>query len=128
MLAVTVDPAVPALNNATFGKSWRKTITTRDVQPSVGFAKSRGRKLLPGKNRGKDCRSWRLTSNFHVDANFFRVKPGIAGVILSASGSTGEPSLTGVRESSSAEMADLVYTGRFDLLTGAQYARNCCRY
>ncbi|MEA7538775.1 hypothetical protein ONQ62_26275, partial [Salmonella enterica subsp. enterica serovar Virginia] len=40
-LVVTVDPAVKALNNATFGKSYEKTITTRDVQPSVGFA-SRG--------------------------------------------------------------------------------------
>ncbi|MDI5303751.1 hypothetical protein MJN76_29575, partial [Salmonella enterica subsp. enterica serovar Anatum] len=38
VLVVTVDPAVKALNNATFGKSYEKTITTRDVQPSVGFA------------------------------------------------------------------------------------------
>ncbi|MDI9020474.1 hypothetical protein MJN86_23600 [Salmonella enterica subsp. enterica serovar Lubbock] len=27
---VTVDPTVKALNNATFGKSYEKTITTRD--------------------------------------------------------------------------------------------------
>lgn len=46
-LIVTIGKEVKALNNATFSKDYEKTITTRDIQPSVGFA-SRG-SLLPGK-------------------------------------------------------------------------------
>lgn len=90
MLVVTVDPAVKALNNATFGKSYEKTITTRDVQPSVGFA-SRG-SLLPGKI-AEGLPVMALNVN-HVDVNFFRVKPD-RWRHLSASGSTVVLSLTG---------------------------------
>lgn len=51
-LVVTDDPAIKALDNATFGKSYEKTIITRDVQSSIGFD-SRG-SLLPGKeNSGR---------------------------------------------------------------------------
>lgn len=37
-LIVTIGKEVKALNNATFSKDDEKTITTRDIQPSVGFA------------------------------------------------------------------------------------------
>ncbi|SUG41685.1 lipoprotein [Salmonella enterica subsp. arizonae] len=67
VLVVTVDPAVKALNNATFGTPYEKTITTRDVQPSVGFA-SRG-SLLPGKI-AEGLPVMALNVN-HVDVNFF---------------------------------------------------------
>lgn len=46
-LIVSVDPTLSALNAATFDNHFEKTITTRDIAPSVGFA-SRG-SLLPGK-------------------------------------------------------------------------------
>ncbi|MGQ7114339.1 hypothetical protein ACUOFC_51010, partial [Escherichia sp. TWPC-MK] len=36
-LIVTIGKEVKALNNATFSKDYEKTITTRDIQPSVGF-------------------------------------------------------------------------------------------
>ncbi|MFV0568753.1 MAG: alpha-2-macroglobulin family protein, partial [Citrobacter portucalensis] len=46
-LVVTIERDLLALNKATFAIDYEKNITTRDVQPSVGFA-SRG-SLLPGK-------------------------------------------------------------------------------
>lgn len=36
-LIVTIGKEVKALNNATFSKDYEKTITTRDIQPSVGL-------------------------------------------------------------------------------------------
>ena len=36
-LIVTIGKEVKALNNATFSKDDEKTITTRDIQPSVGL-------------------------------------------------------------------------------------------
>ena len=45
-LIVSVDPTLTALNKATLDKPFEKTLTTRDIAPSVGFA-SRG-SLLPG--------------------------------------------------------------------------------
>ena len=70
-LIVTVDPELAALNKATFGTSVEKTLTTRDIAPSVGFA-SRG-SLLPGKV--VDGLPVMVLNVPHVDVNFFRVKP-----------------------------------------------------
>lgn len=50
-LIVTIGKEVKALNNATFSKDDEKTITTRDIQPSVGFA-SRGSLLLVRSLKG----------------------------------------------------------------------------
>ncbi|ENQ7700415.1 alpha-2-macroglobulin family protein [Salmonella enterica] len=109
VLVVTVDPAVKALNNATFGKSYEKTITTRDVQPSVGFA-SRG-SLLPGKI-AEGLPVMALNVN-HVDVNFFRVKPGSLASFVSQW--EYRSSLSNWESDNLLKMADLVYTGRFDL-------------
>ncbi|ECV2498883.1 alpha-2-macroglobulin family protein [Salmonella enterica subsp. enterica serovar Reading] len=109
VLVVTVDPAVKALNNATFGKSYEKTITTRDVQPSVGFA-SRG-SLLPGKI-AEGLPVMALNVN-HVDVNFFRVKPGSLASFVSQW--EYRSSLSNWESDHLLKMADLVYTGRFDL-------------
>ncbi|VEB49874.1 lipoprotein [Salmonella enterica subsp. enterica serovar Havana] len=109
VLVVTVDPTVKALNNATFGKSYEKTITTRDVQPSVGFA-SRG-SLLPGKI-AEGLPVMALNVN-HVDVNFFRVKPGSLASFVSQW--EYRSSLSNWESDHLLKMADLVYTGRFDL-------------
>lgn len=108
-LIVSVDPTLTALNTATFGTSFEKTIATRDVAPSIGFA-SRG-SLLPGKVvAGLPVMALNVDS---VDVNFFRIKPES----LSAFVSQWEyrNSLSNWESDELLKMADLVYSGRFDL-------------
>lgn len=70
-LLVTIERDLRALNNATFEINYEKSLTTRDIQPSVGFA-SRG-SLLPGKVvEGLPVMALNVNN---VDVNFFRVKP-----------------------------------------------------
>jgi uncharacterized protein YfaS (alpha-2-macroglobulin family) len=108
-LIVSVDPTLSALNAATFDSHFEKTITTRDIAPSVGFA-SRG-SLLPGKVvAGLPVMALNVDN---VDVNFFRIKPES----LSAFVSQWEyrNSLSNWESDELLKMADLVYTGRFDL-------------
>ncbi|WP_211843250.1 alpha-2-macroglobulin family protein [Raoultella ornithinolytica] len=108
-LIVSVDPTLSALNAATFDNHFEKTITTRDIAPSVGFA-SRG-SLLPGKVvAGLPVMALNVDN---VDVNFFRIKPES----LSAFVSQWEyrNSLSNWESDELLKMADLVYTGRFDL-------------
>jgi uncharacterized protein YfaS (alpha-2-macroglobulin family) len=70
-LLVSVDRGLVALNKATFGIDYEKAITTRDIEPTVGFA-SRG-SLLPGKVvEGLPVMALNVNN---VDVNFYRVKP-----------------------------------------------------
>lgn len=108
-LIVSVDPTLTALNTETFGTSFEKTIATRDVAPSIGFA-SRG-SLLPGKVvAGLPVMALNVDN---VDVNFFRIKPES----LSAFVSQWEyrNSLSNWESDELLKMADLVYSGRFDL-------------
>ena len=108
-LIVSVDPTLSALNAATFDNHFEKTITTRDIAPSVGFA-SRG-SLLPGKVvAGLPVMALNVDN---VDVNFFRIKPES----LSAFVSQWEyrNSLSNWESDELLKMANLVYTGRFDL-------------
>lgn len=108
-LIVTVDPTLIALNDATLGSPFEKTIATRDIAPSVGFA-SRG-SLLPGKVvAGLPVMALNVDN---VDVNFFRIKPES----LSAFVSQWEyrNSLSNWESDEMLKMADLVYSGRFDL-------------
>ncbi|MBJ3589629.1 alpha-2-macroglobulin family protein [Salmonella enterica subsp. enterica serovar Saintpaul] len=108
-LVVTVEHGLLALNKATFGREFEKNITTRDVQPSVGFA-SRG-SLLPGKViEGLPVMALNVDS---VDVNFFRVKPESLGAFVSQW--EYRNSLSNWESDNLLKMADLVYTGRFDL-------------
>lgn len=108
-LIVTIGKEVKALNNATFSKDYEKTITTRDIQPSVGFA-SRG-SLLPGKVvEGLPVMALNVNN---VDVNFFRVKPESLPAFISQW--EYRNSLANWQSDKLLEMADLVYTGRFDL-------------
>lgn len=108
-LIVSVDPTLSALNAATFDTHFEKTIATRDIAPSIGFA-SRG-SLLPGKVvAGLPVMALNVDN---VDVNFFRIKPES----LSAFVSQWEyrNSLSNWESDELLKMADLVYTGRFDL-------------
>ncbi|SQI96803.1 alpha-2-macroglobulin domain-containing protein [Klebsiella oxytoca] len=85
-LIVSVDPTLAALNKATFDSSFEKTITTRDIAPSIGFA-SRG-SLLPGKVvAGLPVMALNVDN---IDVNFFRIKPESLSA-SSANGNTGIP-------------------------------------
>ena len=70
-LLVSVDRGLQALNNATFSIDYEKPLTTRDIQPTVGFA-SRG-SLLPGKVvEGLPV----IALNVEIiDFTFYRVQP-----------------------------------------------------
>lgn len=108
-LIVTVERDVKALNKATFGSEYEKTITTRDIQPSVGFA-SRG-SLLPGKVvEGLPVMALNVNN---VDVNFFRVKPESLAAFVSQW--EYRNALSNWESDNLLKMADLVYTGRFDL-------------
>ncbi|MDF2779311.1 MAG: hypothetical protein K0S90_2834, partial [Enterobacteriaceae bacterium] len=108
-LIVSVDSGLVALNKATFGSSFEKTLTTRDVEPSVGFA-SRG-SLLPGKVvEGLPVMALNVNN---VDVNFYRVKPESLTSFVSQW--EYRNSLTNWESDTLLKMADLVYTGRFDL-------------
>lgn len=108
-LVLTVDPGLIALNKNTLGESLEKKLTTRDVQPSVGFA-SRG-SLLPGKViAGLPVMALNVDN---VDVNFFRVKPESLASFISRW--EYRSSVSNWESEELLKMADLVYTGRFDL-------------
>jgi len=108
-LVVSVDRGLLALNKATFGTDYEKTLTTRDIQPSVGFA-SRG-SLLPGKVvEGLPVMALNVNN---VDVNFYRVKPESLPAFVSQW--EYRNSLSNWESDELLKMADLVYTGRFDL-------------
>ncbi|MBV8041707.1 alpha-2-macroglobulin [Pluralibacter sp.] len=108
-LVLTVDPELAALNKAVFGQSVEKTLTTRDIAPSVGFA-SRG-SLLPGKVvAGLPVMALNVNN---VDVNFFRIKPESLAAFVSQW--EYRNALTNWESGELLKMAELVYTGRFDL-------------
>lgn len=108
-LVVTVERDLQALNKATFGIDYEKALTTRDVEPTVGFA-SRG-SLLPGKVvEGLPVMALNVNN---VDVNFYRVKPESLASFVSQW--EYRNSLTNWESDNLLKMADLVYTGRFDL-------------
>lgn len=108
-LLVTIERDLRALNKATFEINYEKSLTTRDIQPSVGFA-SRG-SLLPGKVvEGLPVMALNVNN---VDVNFFRVKPESLAAFVSQW--EYRNSMSNWESDNLLKMADLVYTGRFDL-------------
>ncbi|WP_286809495.1 alpha-2-macroglobulin family protein [Leclercia sp. UBA2479] len=108
-LVVTVEHGLLALNKATFDSDYEKAITTRDIEPTVGFA-SRG-SLLPGKVvEGLPVMALNVSN---VDVNFYRVKPESLAAFVSQW--EYRNSLTNWESDNLLKMAELVYTGRFDL-------------
>lgn len=108
-LLLSVDSTLAALNKSTLGQNIEKEINTRDIAPSVGFA-SRG-SLLPGKViAGLPVMALNVDS---VDVNFYRVKPESLASFVSKW--EYRSAISSWESEQLLNMADLVYTGRFDL-------------
>ncbi|NIF46240.1 alpha-2-macroglobulin family protein [Enterobacter sp. Ap-1006] len=108
-LIVTVDSGLLALNKATLEDGFEKQIATRDIQPSVGFA-SRG-SLLPTKViAGLPVMALNVDN---VDVNFYRIKDSSLSAFVSQW--QYRNSVSNWESDNLLKLADLVYTGRFDL-------------
>lgn len=108
-LMLTVDSGLAALNKSTFDTPFEKKIETRDIQPSVGFA-SRG-SLLPTKViAGLPVMALNVDK---IDVNFYRVKNESLASFVSQW--EYRNSVSNWESDNLLKLADLVYTGRFDL-------------
>ncbi|SQC91597.1 Uncharacterised protein [Cedecea neteri] len=108
-LIVTVESGLLALNKATLDASFEKQIATRDVQPSVGFA-SKG-SLLPTKViAGLPVMALNVDK---IDVNFYRIKDSSLSAFVSQW--QYRNSVSNWESDNLLKLADLVYTGRFDL-------------
>ncbi|CNF16745.1 alpha-2-macroglobulin [Yersinia nurmii] len=108
-LLLTLDAGLKGISGQTLTVPEPQKITTRSIKPSVGFA-SKG-SLLPTKlAQGLPVMALNVD---HVDVNFFRIKPAnLANFIATWQ----YRNSFGTWESDELlKMADLVYTGRFDL-------------
>lgn len=108
-LILTVNTSLKAQNGETLDREQQKTFTTRNIVPSVGFA-SRG-SLLP--TRMVAGLPVMVLNVDRVDVNFFRIKPASLPAFIGRwqYGSN----LETWQSEQLLQMADLVYTGRFDL-------------
>lgn len=108
-LILTVDSGLLALNKAIFESNFEKQISTRDIQPSVGFA-SRG-SLLPTKViAGLPVMALNVDK---IDVNFYRIKSESLGSFISQW--QYRNSVSNWESDNLLKLADLVYSGRFDL-------------
>lgn len=108
-LMVTIDANLKALNGAQLGAEQQKKITTRNIEPSVGFA-SKG-SLLPTR-WAEGLPVIALNVN-NVDVNFFRIKSESLPEFLADWQS--RSALSSWESDTLLKRADLVYTGRFAL-------------
>lgn len=108
-LKVRIDSGMKAANGAVLENGTEQTLTTRDIQPMVGFA-SRG-SLLPTRiTTGLPVMALNVKQ---VDVDFFRIKNASLPAFI-ADWQYGS-SLQSWQSESLLQKADLVYTGRFDL-------------
>lgn len=108
-LIATVDSGLKAANGAVLQNAFEQQITTRDVQPMVGFA-SRGSLLPTQVTQGLPVLALNVNS---VDVDFFRVKSASLPAFLSA-WEYGN-SLSSWQSDELLSKAELMYSGRFDL-------------
>ncbi|MFS2222056.1 alpha-2-macroglobulin family protein [Pantoea sp. B65] len=108
-LIATVDSGLKAANGATLERTAEQEITTRDVQPMVGFA-SRGSLLPTRVTQGLPILALNVNS---IDVDFFRVKAASLPDFLS-SWQNGN-SLQSWQSEELLAKTELVYSGRFDL-------------
>ncbi|BCD84947.1 lipoprotein [Pseudomonas solani] len=108
-LVLTVDPGVRAVNDARLAAESVTHLQTRDLQATVGFA-SQGSLLPTRLAEGLPVIALNVDA---VDVDFFRVRADSLPALLAQWGRRGT---LGVWEADNLlQMADLVYTGRFDL-------------
>ncbi|UFH49058.1 alpha-2-macroglobulin family protein [Pseudomonas sp. KNUC1026] len=108
-LVLTVDAGLRAVNGKALPSEYSARLETRDLQATVGFA-SRG-SLLPTR-LAEGLPVIALNVN-RVDVDFFRIKPEQVPAFLSRWGRGS--SLEYYESKDLLGMAELVYTGRFDL-------------
>ncbi|WAT06326.1 alpha-2-macroglobulin [Rouxiella badensis] len=108
-LVVTVDGALKGLNGAQLGAEQQKTLTTRNIEPSVGFA-SKGSLLPTRLAEGLPVIALNINN---VDVNFFRIKSAALPEFLADWQSNS--ALSSGESDTLLKRADLVYTGRFAL-------------
>ncbi|MCO7516109.1 alpha-2-macroglobulin family protein [Pseudomonas guariconensis] len=108
-LVLTVDKGLLAVNGKRLEKESISRLETRDLQPTVGFA-SRGSLLPTRLAEGLPVIALNVDK---VDVEFFRIKPDMLSSFLVNWGRNS--SLYDYQSKETLEMADLVYSGRFDL-------------
>ena len=108
-LVLTIDAGLKAVNQAELASEYTARLTTRDVQPSVGFA-SRGSVLPTRLAEGLPVIALNVDQ---VNVEFFRIKREALPAFVSRWRQSGSLELWSSEEL--LPMADLVYGGRFDL-------------
>ncbi|MFV0548740.1 MAG: alpha-2-macroglobulin family protein [Limnobaculum xujianqingii] len=108
-LILTINKNLSGVNGIKLDKEFQQKLTTRDIEPSIGFA-SRG-SLLPSKViTGLPVIALNVNK---VDVNFYRIKPEMLSGFLANWEGTGSKSYWESQEF--LNKVDLAYTGRFDL-------------
>lgn len=108
-LNISVGEGLRALDHSTFDRQASEKITTRDIQPTVGFASNGS--LLPGKVvSGLPVMALNVDK---IDVNFYRVTERSLSQFINQW--RYRSSISSWEVDDILEMADLVYTGRFDL-------------
>ncbi len=108
-LTVTVDAGLKAADGSTLSSPFSQTLTTRDIQPMVGFA-SRGSLLPLRLTQGLPVLALNVNN---IDVDFFRVKSAVLADFLALWNYGNNLSYWESRDL--LKNADLVYSGRFDL-------------
>ena len=108
-LVLTVDKGLLAVNGKALASESVSRLETRDMQPTVGFA-SRGSLLPTRLAEGLPVIALNVDK---VDVEFFRVKPEQLSSFLANWGRNS--SLYAYQSKETLQMAELVYSGRFDL-------------
>ncbi|MBI6925506.1 alpha-2-macroglobulin family protein [Pseudomonas putida] len=108
-LVLTVDKGLLAVNGKALQQESITRLETRDLQPTVGFA-SRGSLLPTRLAEGLPVIALNVDK---VDVEFFRVKPDMLSAFMANWGRSS--SLEYYQSKDTLSMAELVYSGRFDL-------------
>ncbi|MDH0621074.1 alpha-2-macroglobulin family protein [Pseudomonas fulva] len=108
-LVLTVDKGLLAVNGKALQEESITRLETRDLQPTVGFA-SRGSLLPTRLAEGLPVIALNVDK---VDVEFFRVKPDMVSSFMANWGRSS--SLEYYQSKDTLSMAELVYSGRFDL-------------
>ena len=108
-LAISIDQGLKAANGSSLGSPFSQTLTTRDIQPMVGFA-SRGSLLPLRLTQGLPVLALNVNN---IDVDFFRVKSAVLADFLAQWNYGNNLSYWESRDL--LKNADLVYSGRFDL-------------
>ncbi|MGE8417275.1 alpha-2-macroglobulin family protein [Pseudomonas sp.] len=108
-LVLTIDAGLQAVNGKRLAAESVSRLETRDMQATIGFA-SRGSLLPTRLAEGLPVIALNVNK---VDVEFFRIKPESLSPFLSAWGRNS--SLYYYQSKETLDMAELVYSGRFDL-------------